>query len=140
MLTCFIGCMALESKKGGPYTKPEQEKRRDEVFRLHFEYGYPAVRIAKLLNVNRNTINEDIKRWRSEMYEENKATFSKDWLDKQFTRLELQRARLREELDKDISLKDRLQIEKFITNIDLSISSLIVKIESSRRFVTLWVK
>ena len=132
--------MTLEPKKGGPYTKPEQEKRREEVFKLHFEYGYPAVRIAKLLNVNRNTINEDIKRLCSEMYEESKATFSKDWLDKQFTRLELQRARLREELDKDISLKDRLQIEKLITNIDLSISSLIVKIESSRRFVTLWLK
>ncbi len=65
--------MALESKKGGPYTKPEQEKRRDKVFRLYFEYGYPAVRIAKLLNVNRNTINEDIRHFRSEMYEENKA-------------------------------------------------------------------
>lgn len=133
--------MALESKKGGPYTKHEQEKRRDEVFRLHFEYGYPAVRIARLLNVNRNTINEDIRHLRSEMYDESKATFSKDWLDKQFARLELQRARLQEELDKeDISLKDRLQIEKLITNIDLSISSLIVKIESSRRFVNLWIK
>ena len=132
--------MALESKKGGPYTKPEQEKRREEIFKLHFEYGYPAVRIAKLLNVNRNTINEDIKRLCSEMHEESKTTFSKDWLDKQFTRLELQRARLREELDKDISLKDRLQIEKYITNIDLNISSMIVKVESSRRFVTLWVK
>ena len=132
--------MALESKKGGPYTKQEQEKRRDEVFRLHFEYGYPAVRIAKLLNVNRNTINEDIRHLRSKMYDESKTTFSKDWLDKQFTRLELQRARLREELDKDIPLKDRLQIEKVITNIDLNINSLIVKIEASRRFVTLWIK
>ncbi len=93
--------MALESKKGGPYTKYEQEERREEVFKLHFEYGYPAVRIAKLLNVNRNTIDEDIRHFRSEMYEESKATFSKDWLDKQFTRLELQRARLRGELDKD---------------------------------------
>ncbi len=132
--------MALESKKSGPYTKPEQEKRRDEVFKLHFEYGYPAVRIAKMLNVNRNTINEDIKYLYSEMYDEDKATFSKDWLDKQFTRLELQRARLRKELEKDIPLKDRLQIEKFITNIDLNISTLIVKIEASRRFVTLWIK
>ena len=132
-------CMTLESKKDGPYTKHEQERRRDKVFKIHFEYGYPAVRIAKLLNVNRNTINDDIKHFHSKMYKESKATFSKDWLNKQFARLELQRARLREELDKDISLKDRLQIEKFITNIDLSISSLIVKIESSRRFVNLWM-
>ena len=140
MLANSMYCMALEAKKGGPYTKQEQEKRREEVFKLHFEYGYSAVHIAKMLNVNRNTVNEDIKYWRSEMHEENKSNFSKDWLDKQFTRLELQRARLRRELEKDISLKDRLQIEKFITNIDLSISSLIVKIETSRRFVTLWIK
>lgn len=130
----------LGGKKGGPYAKHEQEKRREKVFKLHFEYGYSTVHIAKVLDVNRNTINEDIKHWRSELYEESKANFSKDWLDKQFTRLELQRARLREELENDISLKDRLQVEKFITNIDLSISSLIVKIESSRKFVNLWMK
>jgi len=131
--------MALEikSKKGGPYTKQEQEKRRNDVFNLHFEYGYSAVQIAKLLNVNRNTINDDIKYWYSELYDEDKSNFSRDWLDKQFTRLELQRARLRKELEEDISLKERLQVEKCITNIDLSISSLIVKIETSRKYMKL---
>jgi IS30 family transposase len=129
--------MALETKKGGPYTKKDQEKRKDEVFKLHFEYGYSAVQIAKLLNVNRNTINEDIKYWYSELYNEDKSNFSREWLDKQFMRLELQRARLRKELDEDISLKERLQVEKCITNIDLSISSLIVKIETARKIVRL---
>ena len=129
--------MALEikSKKGGPYTKQEQEKRKDDVFNLHFEYGYSAVQIAKLLNVNRNTINEDIKYLYSELYDDTKSKYSKDWLDKQFTRLELQRARLRKELDGDLSLKDKLQIEKYITNIDLSISSFIVKIETSKKYI-----
>jgi transposase len=128
--------MALEikSKKGGPYTKQEQEKRRDEVFKLHFEYGYSAVQIAKLLNVNRNTINEYVKYWYSELYRTTNFKYSKDWLDKQFTRLEMQRARLRKELDEDISLKDRLQVERLITNIDLSISSFVVKIETSRKY------
>ena len=130
--------MALaQKKKGGPYTKQQQEKRRDEVFKLHFEYGYSAVQIAKLLNVNRNTINEDIKYWCTELYNEDKSNFSRDWLDKQFMRLELQRARLRKELDEDISLKERLQVERFITNIDLSISSLIVKIETAKKSVRL---
>ena len=120
MQVCCIECMALQvkSKKGGPYTKKEQEKRRDDVFELYFEYGYSAVQIVNLLNVNRNTINEDIKYWYSELYNEDKSNFSREWLDKQFTRLEIQRARLRKELDEDISLKDRLQIEKLITNID----------------------
>ena len=124
--------MALETKKGGPYTKQKQEKRRDEVFKLHFEYGSSAVQIANLLNVNRNTINEDIKYWYSELYED-KTNFSRDWLDKQFTRLEIQRARLRKELDEDISLKDRLQVERLITNVDLSICSFIVKIMTARK-------
>ena len=55
--------MALEvkSKKGGPYTKQEQEKRRDEVFKLHFEYGYSATQISQMLKINRNTINSDVQ-------------------------------------------------------------------------------
>ena len=131
--------MALEqkSKNGGPYTKQEQENRRDEVFKLHFEYGYSAVQIAKLLNVNRNTINEDIKYWYSELYDGTKSKYSVHWLDKQLTRLELQRARLREELEGDISLKDRLDVEKCITNIDLNICSFIVKIETARKYIKL---
>ena len=129
--------MALETKKGGPYTKKDQKERKDEVFKLHFEYGYSAVHIGNLLNVNRNTINGDIKYWYSELYKTTNFKYSKEWLDKQFTRLEIQRARLRKELDEDISLKDRLQVERLITNIDLSISSLIVKIETSRKYKNL---
>jgi len=48
-------------KKGGPYTKKDKEKRRTEVYTLHFEKGYSAVRIAEMLGINRNTVNEDIK-------------------------------------------------------------------------------
>jgi len=51
-------------KKGGRYTKKEQEERRLQVFHLHFEKKRPAVEIAELLKVNRNTINEDIKFWK----------------------------------------------------------------------------
>ncbi len=42
-------------KKGGPYTKQEKEDRQIEVNKLHFEYGYSAVKIAEMLNVNRKT-------------------------------------------------------------------------------------
>ena len=48
-------------KDGGPYTKDERTKRQNEVARLHFEYGYSAVKIAEMMKVNRNTINSDIK-------------------------------------------------------------------------------
>lgn len=53
--------MALvQNKKGGSYTKDEQDNRRNEVYRLHFEYGYSARKISDVMNINRNTINTDI--------------------------------------------------------------------------------
>jgi len=42
---------------------------------------------------------------------------------------------LYDNLQKEITLKERLQIEKSITNIDLSIALLLVKIETFRRFM-----
>ena len=47
-------------KRGGPYSKDEKRKRREEVYRLHFEYGYSARKIAELMKINRGTINRDI--------------------------------------------------------------------------------
>lgn len=57
-------------KDGGPYTKDERTKRQNEVARLHFEYGYSAVKIAEMMKVNRNTINSDIKYLYSEIKKE----------------------------------------------------------------------
>jgi len=44
----------VQEKKGGPYSKDEREKRQKEVFRLHFEYGYYATRIADLMKIKRS--------------------------------------------------------------------------------------
>jgi len=127
--------MVLEEKRGGPYTKQEQEIRQEKVFELHFENGHSAVQIARMLEVNRNTINKDIDFWYSELRHNNKSNYNKNWLDKQLTRLEFQRTRLQNSIDKELILKERLQIEKSITHIDLSIASLIVKIETSRKYM-----
>ena len=63
--------MALaQEKRGGPYTKREQEERRLEVYHLHFEEKISAVEIADTLKVNRNTINEDIKFCREQLSNE----------------------------------------------------------------------
>ena len=129
--------MALEEKMGGPYTKQEQEKRRERVFELHFEQSHSALQIAKMLDVNRNTINKDVEFWYSELDDQNKSGFSKNWLDKQLVRLEFQRTRLQKMLEQEILIKEKLQIEKNITHIDLSIASLIVKIETSRKYMKL---
>ena len=129
--------MALEEKMGGPYTKQEQEKRREQVFELHFEQSHSALQIARILGVNRNTINKDVEFWYSELDDQTKSGFSKNWLDKQLIRLEFQRSRLQKMLEQEIPIKEKLQIEKNITHIDLNIASLIVKIETSRKYMKL---
>ena len=48
-------------KEGGPYSKQQQAERRKKVNELYFEKNLSALKIAKMLGVNRNTINEDIK-------------------------------------------------------------------------------
>lgn len=47
--------------KFAPFTRAQRRKRRMEVYRLHFEHGVPATRIAEMTNVDRNTINNDLK-------------------------------------------------------------------------------
>jgi len=131
-----MNSMAQVQKMGGPYTKQEQEIRKNKVFELHFEQGYSAVQIAKMLDINRNTINKDIESWHSEI-RKNHSPSNKDWFDKQLLRLESQRARLQESLVDGLSYKERLQIEKSITHIDLSIASFVVKIETSKRYKNL---
>lgn len=127
--------MALEqeTKHGGPYTKQEQEIRRNKVFELHFEKGHPAVNIANILGVNRNTINKDIEYWYSE-FSESECNSNRNWFDKQLRRLEFQRIRLQEELEKEITFKERMQIENSISKIDMTIASLVVKIETKRKY------
>ncbi len=142
--------MALEikSRKGGPYTRQEQEKRRDEVFKLHFEYGYSALQISEILKINRNTINSDVSFLYSKLHDEmGKETYD-NWMDKQLTRLESQRVRLRKELDNDITLQERLQVEKMILDLDSKISLLIIKMDTSKqeiwdkaiKFINDWMK
>jgi len=128
--------MISKDKVGGPYTKKEQEERRNQVFELHFMQSYSAVGIAKMLDVNRNTISKDIQFWCSEIKEEQSSS-NKNWFDKELLRLESQRARLQESLVDGLSNKEKLQIEKCITHIDLSILSFVVKIETSKRYKSL---
>lgn len=55
------------AKKGGPYNKQQQEERRKNVYRLYFEKGITAVKIAGELGINRNTVTSDIQYWYKEM-------------------------------------------------------------------------
>jgi len=111
--------MALvQEKKGGPYPKKEQQKRQNEVYRLHFEFGYPAVKIAKELHVNRNTINSDINYLYSQLAEEWENQDISGLILSQIEKMKYQRDRLYEELEKQEDFTKKLSIEKFIFEID----------------------
>ncbi len=115
------------TKKGGPYSKKEREARRNKVCRLHFEYGYSANKISELLNVNRNTINNDIRN----MY----LTFKKYWnkistvslLQSHVESLMAQKRRLREELDITKKLSEKLAIEKMILQVESKIQQIQIR-------------
>jgi len=112
----------LEKKKGGPYTKNEQEQRRKSVRELHFEKGYSAVKISEILGINRNTINEDIKNCYMQMADEipeQNAFF----VLKQIDRLEMQRARLIERLEAETDFVKSISTEKLLFSVDNKICS-----------------
>ena len=125
----------LEKKKtGGPYSKDERIKRQNEVSRLHFEFGYSVTKISSMMNVNRNTINQDIKSLYSEIKDELKEN-SKDLLLKQIGRLEAQRNRIIESLNKiknknyDV-LENAIRYEKLLLDVDSKINVILSKISS----------
>ena len=107
----------MPKSQGGPYSKQELEKRRSEVYRLHFDYGYSARKIADMMKISRNTINSDVQYWYSKIKNNNT-------LDPQSTimlsieRLDLQRTRLREDLDKITETLQKIPLERLIYEID----------------------
>lgn len=108
----------IAEKKGGPYTKNNQQRRRAEVYRLHFEYGYSASKISEMMRVNRNTINSDIKHEYEKMSKEFSEFNTGAFMIKQLNRLESQRTRLLEDLDSQIEMCDKLLIEKLVFDIE----------------------
>jgi len=121
--------MALtqEIKKGGPYTQREEEERKIQVYHLHFEENKSAVKIAELLNVNRNTINDDIRYWYLQLANEMKAQNLSAKMTKQIQRMEIQRDRLLGDLENTESLAEKISVEKFISEIDNSLVQLFSK-------------
>ena len=121
--------MQILPKKGGPYTRAERQKRRDEVFKMHFLYGWPASRIARVMQVNRNTINNDLYTAYPALYKEwrLKEQFIGAYLEKQMIRMDWQRAKLLEMLGDDTRIEHRLAIEKLILDIDSRLASTMIK-------------
>jgi len=125
----------LQKKKGGPYSKHDRDARRNEVYKLHFEYGYSARKIADLMKVNRNTVNGDIDYWYSKITTNNNIFNPEYSIIVTLQRFEIQRSRLRESLDKTLSsYQEKIAIERMIYDLDSKILQTYQRLaESTRR-------
>lgn len=115
-------------QKFAPYTKAERTKRRQEVYRLHFEQGISSIKIAERMNVDRNTINNDIQLAYKELYKESEHVEFDYFYAKQVARLESQRTRLLSYLDNTSEVEKKLAIERQITDIDFKLISIATKL------------
>jgi len=131
------------SKKGGPYSKNDKELRQNEVYRLHFEYGYSARKIADLMKVNRNTINGDVDYWYSKILK-NIDIFNPEYaIIMKLEQMKTQKTRLRERLDKVKNDSERIPIERLIYDVDSKVLHTYLKFGESRyrvhKMATEWV-
>jgi len=115
-----------EEKRGGPYTKPQQEKRREQVYQMYFEKGFSAVSIARELGVNRNTVNEDVRFLCSEISSEYRKERLSEMASGHLERFELQRERMMQLLE-SAENKEKPRIEKMVFDMDYKVFSLVTK-------------
>ena len=120
-----------KSHKRGPYTKSDKESRRNEVYRLHFDYGYSARKIADLMKINRNTINDDIDFLYGTIVKNYDLVNSGTAVIKQLAKLEIQKTRLREQLDKTQNHSEKISIERLLFDIDSKLIHVRIKISES---------
>jgi len=93
--------------------------------------GYRAIKISEIMNINRNTINSDIKYCYENLSKEWQDNNTDSWIMKQICRFEFQRSRLREYLRKESEIKNKLKIEKMIFDIDNQISQIVIRFQTS---------
>lgn len=122
-------------KRGGPYPKGLQDKRKDEGYKLHFEYGYSERRIAQMMSINRGTVRSDLDFLYRQVMEKN------DLVDPEINtavfleRLDIQRARIRKELEQAKTVQEKIILEKMIFSIDDKIVQTYLKLCTSERSV-----
>jgi hypothetical protein len=118
--------------KFSPFTRIQRKERRDEVYRLHFENGMPATRIAELMKVDRNTINNDLKiLYKKAMKDYNSDMTFDDIIEKQLLRLETQRDRLLLDLCDVKDINSKITIERLIADIDFKVIGLMERLNQN---------
>ncbi len=125
--------LAEPVKKGGRYTKKEQEERRLKVYHLHLEEKIPAVKIAELLNVNRNNVNDDIEFWYSQLGNKSGSLDYNAQMTEHFLIMKIQRGRFLEYLDEAETLDEKIRLEKLIMDIVYRLAQISSKAIDSRK-------
>ena len=114
-------------KAGGPYSKGQRRKRRQEVMRLHFELCLPAIKIADMLGVSRHTINADIQWLYEKMVADIEGKDFNGFFGKQLVRLETQRTRLMSYLSEAKDLDAKLSLERQLADHDFRLAAIVEK-------------
>lgn len=120
-------CKVVQKNPNAPYSKKDRLARRKEVYRLHFELGWPAVRIADTMKIHRNTINDDIKHWYSKFVDQLNEYGYTALIQKHIIRAESQRTRLLEMLEKENDSDRKLSIERMIMDSESRLSNITFK-------------
>ena len=132
-----------QRRKGGPYSNQQRDKRREEVYRLCFEYGYSARKISELIKINRNTINGDIQYWYEKVVKNWNGLSPEFLVIKNIERLELQKTRLIENLHRTKIQQEKIPIERLAFDIESKILQtqlkMIASIENGHKLATKWL-
>ena len=112
----------MSSKKaGGPYTKHQQDERRRKVNELYFEKQLTAVKIADIVGVNRNTVNEDIKL----AYVQTSESFPDDSILlflNQIKKMEAQIMTVEKDLESQTDFSKKIILAKFLFQMNNSVA------------------
>lgn len=117
-------------KRGGRYTKRQKIARQQQVLELYVQRGYSVSKIAELLQVNRNTISNDIKKIDEDLTIQYEKGYASTFVMKQIHRMEVSRSRLIDELEKQTDIKIKLVIEKQVFEIEKWIAATVSRVNN----------
>jgi len=110
-----------------PYSKFDRLARRKEVARLHFDLGYPGSEIADMMKKNPKTIYNDIDQIYEKLSKDLDNNDLNNYLIKTLFRLEKQRGKLVQLLDKQEDFDKIITAQRLILEIDNKISNITLR-------------
>jgi hypothetical protein len=125
--------------KFAPYTKSQRNKRRQEVYRLHFEVGISARKIAGIMRIDKNTVNSDIQLLYKELGKTgNEVLPFSSFFERQMTRLSSLRDDLIEYRNSTTDIDAKRALTAQMADLDLRMLRAAERIENSD--VIVWQK